>query len=116
MSENQNLENKREQDKLEVKQIAKKYAVIGICKWTAILLILVVFALPLIKIDLFFTEKNVSMFDLVLADSEAEEIEELILLEIMADFAGGDSDKYENLFSLMYCRVNNFPDNIPDML
>lgn len=92
----------REKDKLEVRQIAKTRAIIGICKWASILLIIILFALPLVKIDLFLTEKNVSMLDITLAKNKevekAEDLTDLILLEIMADFVG--DDEYTGLSSL----------------
>ena len=101
----------------EIKRTARTDAILGICKWLPILLIVILFALPLVTIDITLGEivieqYEVSIFDFVFSHSNSETFQEEMLAEITAEFIGIEAESYNNFLSIFYAFGSNIKGSV----
>ena len=103
---------KNENAVYEIKRVARINMMLGICKWLPVLLIVLLFTLPLIRIDIGLGELvlesyKVSVFDFIFSHADGQTFRDAMLAEMTAEFLGVDSGSYNNFSAIFFAGFNN---------
>lgn len=97
-----NQSSLREDRIYRIKRVAKTNMIIKLIQYVPALIMLILMSLPLIDVNLIFTEENISILDLFIANKQSENLKDLIACSISADFLGLPYDTYENFFKAFF--------------
>lgn len=84
---------------VNIKRVAKTYMIFKLIHYIPALFITLLLVLPLINVNFYLVEGNISIFDIFLANSESDAQIGLFTIPLAAEYFGIPLDEYSNFFA-----------------